>query len=74
MSLRDNLLRAFDGKPGHVLSGAVLSRRLGVSRTAVWKQIQSLRAMGFPIASHGRLGYQIQWNIRALAGRRLIIP
>jgi len=57
MSIRDSLLRALDGKPGQAVSGEHLARRLGVSRTAVWKQIKMLRNLGVPLESTGRHGY-----------------
>ncbi len=60
MSTRIKLLEAFDGRPGLALSGEVLARRIGVSRTAVWKQIQSLKNAGIPIESTGRQGYRLQ--------------
>ena len=57
MSIRDSLLRALDGKPGQAVSGEQLARRLGVSRTAVWKQIKMLKSLGLPLQSTGRQGY-----------------
>ena len=41
------------------LSGEELSRRLGISRVAVWKQIKSLIQQGYPIESSSR-GYTLQ--------------
>jgi len=59
VSTRDKLLSAFDGKPGHVLSGGILAKKLGVSRTAVWKQIQIMKNIGLPIESTGTQGYRL---------------
>ncbi|MEW6661825.1 MAG: biotin--[acetyl-CoA-carboxylase] ligase [Bacillota bacterium] len=42
---------------GEYLSGEDLSRQLGVSRTAVWKHIQSLRDAGYQIDSQPRRGH-----------------
>ncbi|MFH1985599.1 MAG: biotin--[acetyl-CoA-carboxylase] ligase [Pseudomonadota bacterium] len=36
---------------GGVVSGETISTRLGISRTAVWKQIRGLREMGYPITA-----------------------
>ena len=48
------------------LSGSALAERLGVTRAAIWKQIESLRALGAPItASRGR-GYSLQWPLQLL--------
>ena len=43
---------------GHI-SGQSMSRRLGVSRTAVWKAIEALRQKGFDIESTTGRGYRL---------------
>ena len=48
--------RLLDGEP---VSGQALSEELGVTRAAVWKQIEQLRAQGFVIESEGRQGYRL---------------
>ena len=51
-----NLLRnAGEGS----ISGEEMASRLGVSRTAVWKHIKELRAMGYGIVSSPRKGYSL---------------
>ena len=50
------LERLLDGEP---VSGQALSEELGVTRAAVWKQIEQLRAQGFVIESEGRQGYRL---------------
>lgn len=42
------------------LSGEEISKSFGVSRTAIWKQINALRDMGYNIKSSPRLGYQLE--------------
>ncbi|MCK5758275.1 MAG: biotin--[acetyl-CoA-carboxylase] ligase [Clostridiales bacterium] len=44
---------------GNIVSGQELSRRLGVSRTAVWKHIKALSAEGYSIKSLGGKGYNL---------------
>ena len=39
--------------------GEALSRELGVTRAAVWKQIEKLRALGFGIESSPKDGYRL---------------
>ena len=39
------------------VSGEVLAQKLGISRVAVWKQIQKLKDMGYKIISDQNLGY-----------------
>ncbi|NCB63160.1 MAG: biotin--[acetyl-CoA-carboxylase] ligase [Clostridia bacterium] len=50
------LLRAQDGE----LSGEAMSQTLGVSRAAVWKAVEQLRALGYRIASAPRRGYRLE--------------
>jgi len=40
-------------------SGALLSRELGVSRAAVWKQVETLRARGYGIEGSAGDGYRL---------------
>ena len=49
-----DLLRASAGQP---VSGEEISRKLEVSRTAVWKHIQSLKNEGYNIESVAKKGY-----------------
>ena len=48
------------------LSGAELARRLGVTRAAVWKQVEALRELGAPIAAAAGSGYRLAWPFEAL--------
>ena len=43
---------------GHI-SGEEMSRALGVTRAAVWKEIEALRGAGWPIESSTRKGYRL---------------
>ena len=45
--------------PGVFFSGEELSRRLGVSRAAVWKAIDSLRRDGYTIEARKSQGYRL---------------
>ena len=53
------------------LSGSVLAGALGVTRAAVWKQVESLRALGAPIIAEAGLGYRLAWPIDWLDGERI---
>lgn len=55
---RDPVLSLLAGHSGW-LSGEEMSRTLGVTRAAVWKQIARLRQAGWPIQSSTRLGYRL---------------
>jgi BirA family biotin operon repressor/biotin-[acetyl-CoA-carboxylase] ligase len=52
--------------PGEPISGAVMARQAGLTRAAVWKQVQALRARGLPIQSRGAAGYCLPWPIQML--------
>ena len=41
------------------LSGAALAERLSVSRTAVWKAVEQLRAEGYAVESATNRGYRL---------------
>jgi len=55
----------------HSVSGSELAQRLGVTRAAVWKQIEALRALGAPIDAQAGAGYRLQWPFDALDGTRI---
>lgn len=57
--MRSELLRLLKENSEHYLSGEQICRQLGVSRTAVWKQIQSLREMGYEIDARSNAGYRL---------------
>lgn len=56
--LKFNVLKVLAGEKGFV-SGARLASLFGVSRTAIWKSITSLRAMGYVIEGAPREGYRL---------------
>ena len=45
---------------GDGVSGAELSRRLGVSRAAIWARIEDLRRLGYDIEAGPHLGYRLR--------------
>lgn len=51
---------------GGMVSGASLAERAGVTRAAIWKQIESLRARGVPVESRGTAGYCLPWPVQLL--------
>ena len=59
MSTRDKILLAFHQQPGRTLSGSGLAKQLGLSRAAIWKQVQTLRHQGIPIQSDPKIGYRL---------------
>lgn len=57
MSLKSALISELERNRGGYLSGQALADRLGVSRNAVWKTVNALRAGGYDIRSRTNLGY-----------------
>ena len=53
--MTDDILKFLREK--EYVSGEVLAQKLGISRVAVWKQIQKLKDMGYKITSDQNLGY-----------------
>ncbi|MGN2241928.1 biotin--[acetyl-CoA-carboxylase] ligase [Frateuria sp. GZRR33] len=61
---------------GEAVSGAQLAERAGVTRAAIWKQVETLRARGVPVEARGAAGYRLPWPVQLLdAGRiRAALP
>jgi len=57
--LDEEILQLLRESPSSFLSGEEISRRLDVSRTAVWKRIEHLRTVGYEIEASTRKGYRL---------------
>ena len=55
----DEILQTPERIPFSFLSGEEISRRLKVSRTAVWKRMNHLRTLGYEIEASTRSGYRL---------------
>jgi BirA family biotin operon repressor/biotin-[acetyl-CoA-carboxylase] ligase len=55
----EEILQLLRENPSSFLSGEEISRRRGVSRTAVWKRIEHLRTLGYEIEASTRTGYRL---------------
>jgi BirA family biotin operon repressor/biotin-[acetyl-CoA-carboxylase] ligase len=60
MTTKAKLLRRLTDRRHHWVSGEELSNGLGISRTAVWKQINNLKADGHRILSAPKKGYCLE--------------
>jgi BirA family biotin operon repressor/biotin-[acetyl-CoA-carboxylase] ligase len=56
---------------GEFHSGQELAAVLGVSRTAVWKQLEKLRELGLPVESVRGRGYRIRGGVDLLEASRI---
>jgi BirA family transcriptional regulator, biotin operon repressor / biotin---[acetyl-CoA-carboxylase] ligase len=56
----DALLTLLSENPMIVISGQKIAGQIGVSRSAVWRWTQKLRALGVRVKGHPRTGYRIE--------------
>ena len=59
MKTKDIVLRELERNRANYISGQELAERLNISRTAIWKAINSLKDSGFQIESQTKLGYKL---------------
>ena len=57
--MKDDMLLSLLAGSDEYISGEDISRRLGVSRTAVWKYVEDLRRVGYVIEAIPRRGYRL---------------
>src|ERR1700731_3161007 len=56
----DALLTLLSENPMIVISGQKIASEIGVTRSAVWRWTQRLRALGVRVKGHPHSGYQIE--------------
>lgn len=59
MSVKNEVLHILEQNKGQSISGQELAEKLGVSRTAVWKAINSLKEEGYLISGVSNKGYSL---------------
>ncbi|MBI4313678.1 MAG: biotin--[acetyl-CoA-carboxylase] ligase [Candidatus Omnitrophica bacterium] len=82
--MEDRLLGVLRSNRGEYVSGEELCKSSGVSRAAIWKQIEKLREEGYRILAQPHLGYrlvsipdrlipeELQWQLPAkIVGRKI---
>ncbi|MEM2933968.1 MAG: biotin--[acetyl-CoA-carboxylase] ligase [Halobacteria archaeon] len=57
--MKEKILQELKQSQGKYVSGGKLARALKVSRTAIWKQIKSLKKMGYEIEAKPKKGYRL---------------
>jgi BirA family biotin operon repressor/biotin-[acetyl-CoA-carboxylase] ligase len=67
--LARDLLEALAG--GDAVSGASLARQAGVTRAAVWKQMEALRLKGVPVEAKVGGGYRLPWPTQLLEAKAI---
>ncbi|WP_195570902.1 biotin--[acetyl-CoA-carboxylase] ligase [Paenibacillus sp. 1001270B_150601_E10] len=71
--MSDRLLEWFKNHPNEYISGEQISREWNISRTAVWKQINRLRAKGYEFEAVPKLGYRLIQQPTRLDERTLLL-
>jgi BirA family biotin operon repressor/biotin-[acetyl-CoA-carboxylase] ligase len=56
---------------GEAISGAQLAEHAGVTRAAIWKQVEVLRTRGVPVEARGAAGYRLPWPVQLLDESRI---
>ncbi|MCD9021162.1 biotin--[acetyl-CoA-carboxylase] ligase [Cohnella silvisoli] len=69
---KDSLLSLLEAEAGEYVSGEEISRKLNVSRTAVWKQVRKLESNGYTIEAVPRLGYRLTGKPSRLSVHELL--
>ena len=57
--MANRLVQILEAPSGGFVSGEEISRRLGTTRAAVWKQVRSLRRQGYEIEAMRGAGYRL---------------
>ncbi len=60
MSTRESVLKILEQNKGDFVSSSILIEETGVSRNAVWKAVNDLRASGYQIESMTNRGYKLE--------------
>lgn len=68
--MKEKILSMLKSRPDYI-SGQDICNRLGVSRTAVWKNINALRAEGYQIDSVNNRGYKLLEEPDRIDGERI---
>jgi len=71
MSTQEQVLAYLQGRSGIYVSGEELSRKLGISRSAVWKAVEKLRDDGYSIMAKTNKGYRYSETDGQLSSIRL---
>ena len=59
MGTKEQLLRLLEENRERYVSGAAMAQAIGVSRNAVWKAVEALRAEGYAIDAVTNKGYAL---------------
>lgn len=69
---KPSLLQLLEAQSGDYVSGEEISKKLNISRTAVWKQIRKLESDGYTIEAVPRMGYRLTGKPSRLTVQELV--
>lgn len=72
MTLKEEVLNILEENKGKNISGADLSEKLFVSRSAIWKAVKSLRSDGYEISAATNKGYTLSKDSNILSKSGII--
>lgn len=58
--MKNNILEFLLNNRENYTSGTYISKKLGISRAAVWKQIKQLRQLGYQVTARPNCGYRLE--------------
>lgn len=71
MSVTDKVLEYLEKNKGKYVSGGDLAEKLGVSRNAVWKAVNALKAKGYEIGAVTNKGYVLYEHNRIVSAQSI---
>ncbi len=73
LHLKEKVLWALESSSGQSISGQELADKLGTSRAAIWKSIESLRKEGCPIIASPNVGYSLPNDYNFLSKEGILV-
>lgn len=73
MSVKNELLSILEANRETDLSGEEIAKRLGVSRTAVWKAVKTLKNEGYQIEAVNNRGYRLERSTDVLSKEGILL-
>lgn len=71
MGTADKVLEILEDNKGGYVSGGEIAKTLGVSRNAVWKSVNTLKAGGYSIDAVTNKGYSLDTDCKELSARSI---
>lgn len=68
---KEKVLDCFERNKGEIISGEELAERLGITRSAIWKAINTLRDEGYDIEAIKKKGYRLNLNSDILSSIKI---